>query len=125
MLLPNATLSHGVYEPPSRQGWPVVPMLEGEGHGRPVVRNAPGILFQASPCQTLGVMNRKSLPSCDQSNFGQLVKILQGFFQEDLLLYFGVRRALFATASATAVLKCQGLQGLAPFKPGRISSKAE
>jgi hypothetical protein len=70
-------------------------------------------------------MDRKSLPSCDQSNFGQLVKILQGFFQEDLLLYFGVRRALFATATATAVLKCQGLQGLAPFKPGRISSKAE
>jgi hypothetical protein len=104
-------------------------MLEGEGHGRPVVRNARGILFQASPCQTVGVMNRKSLPFGDQSNFGQLVNILQGFFQEDLLLYFGVRRALFATATATAtataMLMRQGLRGLAPFKPGRISSEAE
>jgi hypothetical protein len=62
-------------------------------------------------------------------NFGQLVNILQGFFQEDLLLYFGVRRALFATATATAtataMLMRQGLRGLAPFKPGRISSEAE
>jgi hypothetical protein len=32
------------------------------------------ILFQASPCQTLGAMNRTSLPFRDQSNVGQLVK---------------------------------------------------
>jgi hypothetical protein len=39
------------------------------------------ILFQASPCQTLGAMHRKSLPFRDQSNVEQLVKFTGLFFR--------------------------------------------
>jgi hypothetical protein len=68
------------------------------------------ILSQASPCQTLGAMHRKSFTG--------------PFFQEDLLLYLGVRRrAPFATV--TVLLMRHKAQGLAPFERGRISSEAK
>jgi hypothetical protein len=89
-----------------------VPMLEGEGHGRPVVRNSPGILFQASPCQTVGVINRKSLPSCDQSNFGQLVKILQGFFRRIFSFILASGGLSLPLLLPLLMLMRQGLKGL-------------
>lgn len=53
------------------------------------------------------------MPFRDQSNVGQLEKFT-GLFQEDLLLYLGVRRrAPFATAAVPSTANApQGLEGL-------------